>query len=65
MGLPSKKRAKSQRLRRASHFALPKNNLRFDENGNPYLPHHAVPETGIYKGRKVTTPKVKAKTKAK
>ena len=65
MGLPSKRRCKSQRLRRASHFALEKTNLRFDENGNPYLPHHAVPATGAYKGKKVTAVKTVAAKKAK
>jgi ribosomal protein L32 len=60
MGLPSKKRSKSQRLRRASHFALKKTNLRFDADGNPYLPHHVVPATGDYKGKKVLKIKVKA-----
>ena len=53
MGLPSKRRCKSQRLRR------------FDENGNAYLPHHAVPATGTYKGKKAVAVKTKAVKKAK
>lgn len=53
MGLPTKKRTSRSKKERASHFALKKVQVVYDEEGNPQLPHHANPTTGKYKGRNV------------
>lgn len=54
MGLPSKRRTKSQKRRRASHFALRGRALSKCKNcGAPVLPHRACLKCGFYNGRKV------------
>ena len=53
MGLPSKRRTTTSKKERNSHNRLKKVQVLVDEKGNPYLPHHANPVTGDYKGKKV------------
>jgi len=63
MGLPSKRRTKSSKLRRAAHFALKKTTLNScDKCGKPVLPHRACQHCGTYRGRQVLKIKTKAKT---
>ncbi|MBU1037065.1 50S ribosomal protein L32 [Patescibacteria group bacterium] len=52
MGLPSQKRTKSSKKRRAAHFALAK--IKFNKCPHcqqPVLSHHACLNCGYYKGR--------------
>lgn len=63
MGLPSKRRTKTSKKERASHFALKKQQLsKCPSCGRPVLPHHACAKCGSYKGREVVKIKVKTKT---
>lgn len=63
MGLPSQKRTKSSKKRRASHFALKKTALvKCAKCAKPALPHTACPACGTYKGRQVIDLKLKKKT---
>ncbi len=64
MGLPSKKRTKTSKKERASHFALkPKALVKCSKCGKPVMPHHACSKCGTYKNREVI--KVKSFTKNK
>lgn len=63
MGLPSQKRTKSSKRRRASHFALKKIALeKCPKCGKPKKPHYACSFCGSYKGKTVLTIKAKKKT---
>ncbi|HNP75307.1 MAG TPA: 50S ribosomal protein L32 [bacterium] len=63
MGLPSQKRTKSSKRRRASHFALKKTSLgKCPQCGKPQKPHHACAFCGSYKGKTILTIKTKKKT---
>ncbi|PIR03507.1 MAG: 50S ribosomal protein L32 [Candidatus Magasanikbacteria bacterium CG11_big_fil_rev_8_21_14_0_20_39_34] len=53
MGLPAKRRTRTSKKDRASHFALKGVQVRYDEAGNAYLPHTVNPKTGKYKDRQV------------
>jgi large subunit ribosomal protein L32 len=60
MGLPSQKRTKSSKKRRASHFALPKITLgKCPKCLKPVLPHHACSFCGTYAGKEVLKMKFK------
>ena len=60
MALPTQKRTKSSRKKRASHFSLPKIKLTTcPKCKKPVLPHHACAFCGIYKGREVLKIKLK------
>lgn len=62
MGLPSKRRTKTSKKQRASHFALKAVKLnKCPKCGKPSLPYHACEFCGSYKGRQV----IKIKTKKK
>ena len=51
---------------RRSHHALKNINIVKDkESGNLRLPHHLDESTGMYRGKKIFTPKVKAEHKTK
>jgi len=51
---------------RRSHHALKNINIIKDkESGNLRLPHHLDEATGMYRGKQIFTPKVKAKNKTK
>lgn len=63
MGLPSQKRTKSSKRRRASHFALKKTSLHAcPKCGKPKQPHHACAFCGTYKGKAILAIKTKKKT---
>ncbi|MFA6228263.1 MAG: 50S ribosomal protein L32 [Patescibacteria group bacterium] len=63
MGLPSKRRTKTSKKERASHFALkPKALAKCTQCGKPVMPHHACGICGNYKGR--TAIKIKIKSQA-
>ncbi|HQA63504.1 MAG TPA: 50S ribosomal protein L32 [bacterium] len=63
MGLPSQKRTKSSKRRRASHFALKKTSLgKCPQCGKPQKPHHACAVCDSYKGKTILTIKAKKKT---
>ncbi|MFA5029779.1 MAG: 50S ribosomal protein L32 [Patescibacteria group bacterium] len=63
MGLPSKKRTKTSKRQRASHFALKKIRLvSCKKCGRPVLPHRACEFCGVYKGRDILKIKTKKKT---
>lgn len=63
MGLPSKRRTKTSKKERASHFALKKTNLNTcSKCGKPVLPHRACSKCGTYKGQEIIKIKAKAKT---
>jgi len=63
MGLPSKRRTKTSRKDRASHFALKKTALtKCTKCGKPVLPHRACVVCGTYKGREIIKIKTRAKT---
>jgi len=60
MGLPSQKRSKSSKLRRASHFAITKTKAKLCEHcQTPIMSHRACANCGYYKGKMV----LKIKTK--
>ncbi|MFH1029818.1 MAG: 50S ribosomal protein L32 [bacterium] len=60
MALQSQRRTKSSKKRRASHFALKKNNLtKCAKCGKPSMPHHVCSVCGTYKGKEVV--KIKSK----
>ena len=63
MSVPTQRRTKSSRLRRASHFALKVTNLvKCQKCGKPTLPHTACGFCGTYKGKQVISLKTKKKT---
>ncbi|NCN07845.1 50S ribosomal protein L32 [Candidatus Falkowbacteria bacterium] len=63
MSVPTQRRTKSARLRRASHFALKKTNLvKCQKCGKPTLPHTVCESCGTYKGKQVINLKDKKKT---
>ena len=63
MSVPTQRRTKSSRLRRASHFALKKTGLvKCAKCGHLALPHRVCEFCGTYKGRQVIALKTKAKT---
>ena len=63
MGLPSKRRTKTSKRDRASHFALKPSALsKCTKCGKPVRPHVACAFCGTYKGRQAIKIKVKAKT---
>lgn len=63
MSVPTQRRTKSSRLRRASHFALKKINLiKCPKCQQPVLPHRVCEFCGTYKGKQVLTLKTKKKT---
>ena len=63
MGLPSKRRTKTSKRDRASHFALDKKDLvKCPKCGKPTLSHRACNFCGTYKGRQVITIKIKDNT---
>jgi large subunit ribosomal protein L32 len=60
MALPGHRLTSSSKRRRASHFALKKNQLVSCPKCNePILPHHACPVCGTYKGREIVKLKIK------
>lgn len=60
MGLPSKRRTKTSKKERASHFALkPKSLVKCSKCGKLILPHRACLNCGTYKDREVI--KIKSK----
>lgn len=53
MGIPTQKRTKASARRRASHFAIKKNQLVKCSNcGASLLPHRACQQCGYFKGEK-------------
>jgi large subunit ribosomal protein L32 len=63
MGLPSKRRTKTSKKERASHFALKTQQLdKCPKCGKPVMPHHACSKCGSYKGKEVVSIKAKTKT---
>jgi len=63
MSVPTQRRTKSSRLRRASHFALKKTNLvKCPKCDKPTLPHKICEFCGTYKGKQVISLKTKKKT---
>jgi large subunit ribosomal protein L32 len=66
MGLPSKRRTKTSKKERASHFALkPKALTKCSQCGKPVMPHRACNACGTYKGKAVVKLKTKATKKKK
>jgi len=67
MGLPSKRRTKTSKKERSSHFALKeKSSVNCPKCGQPIMPHRACAKCGTYKGREVIKVKsVSAKKAAK
>ncbi|MEJ2728616.1 MAG: 50S ribosomal protein L32 [Deltaproteobacteria bacterium] len=54
MAVPKRKKSKSKRDMRRTHQKLtPPNTATCPECGEAILPHHACPNCGYYKGRKV------------
>lgn len=63
MSVPTQRRTKSSRLRRASHFALKKTNLvKCPKCGKLTIPHRVCEFCGTYKGKQVIALKTKKKT---
>lgn len=63
MGLPSKRRTKTSKKERASHFALKQTPLNScPKCGKPVMSHRACAKCGTYKGKEVVEIKTKAKT---
>ncbi len=63
MGLPSKRRTKTSKKERASHFALKEKSLsKCPKCGKPVVSHRACAKCGTYKGREVVVVKTKNKT---
>ena len=59
MAVPKRKTSPSRRGMRQSHLALKKTTVTEDQTtGEQKRPHHVSPD-GMYRGRKVTTAKVK------
>lgn len=66
MGLPSKKRPRTERKTRASHHALQlANSLSCVSCGKPVLPHHVCLHCGRYNNRQVLAIRSKAEKKLK
>lgn len=66
MGLPAKRRTKSSKRRRASHFALKHNQLSACSHcKQPVLPHRACPHCGYYRGRAIVILKTLLDKKSK
>ncbi|MCX6786196.1 MAG: 50S ribosomal protein L32 [Candidatus Komeilibacteria bacterium] len=66
MGLPSQKRTKSSKKRRASHFALRLTGVNHCPKCQaPILSHHVCKNCGFYKGREVIKIKSKVAKKKK
>ena len=64
MGLPSHRRTKSSKKRRASHFALSRVQLTSCQScGKPVLQHHVCLSCGTYQGRKVVAVVTKGEKK--
>jgi large subunit ribosomal protein L32 len=63
MGLPSKRRTKTSKKERSSHFALKTQSLsKCPKCGKPVLSHRACSKCGTYKGKEVLDVKAKSKT---
>ncbi|MFH0853377.1 MAG: 50S ribosomal protein L32 [bacterium] len=66
MGVPTKRRTKSQRKRRASHFALGLKQLTVCSHcKKPVLPHKVCTNCGYYRGRQVLKIKTALDKKSK
>lgn len=66
MGLPSKKRPRSEKRTRASHFALRRPTLTSCRHcGKPVRPHYACSSCGMYNGRQVLAVRSKAEKRLK
>lgn len=66
MGVPTQKRTKASKKRRASHFALKVRQInRCPKCQKPIRPHHACASCGYYKGREVIKIKSKQDKKKK
>ena len=67
MSVPTQRRTKSYKKRRASHFALKKVNLSVcPKCKKPILPHHVCSFCGTYNNKEVLNIKIKGKkTKSK
>jgi large subunit ribosomal protein L32 len=66
MGLPSKRRTKSSKRRRASHFSLSANTLGTCAScGSAVRPHHLCVACGAYRGQTILVVKSKAEKKLK
>lgn len=62
MGVPTQKRSKSSKHKRASHFGLKKVQANICEHCKaPVLSHHACANCGFYNGKEVIKIKVKSK----
>jgi len=62
MSVPKKRRTKSSKGKRASHFASKKTNLfSCPQCKKLILPHRACPWCGYYKGKEVVKIKIKKK----
>lgn len=63
MGLPSKRRTKTSKKERSSHFALKQTALSTcPKCTKPVMPHRACNKCGTYRGKEVISVKAKAKT---
>jgi len=62
---PKTRGTKSKTNQRRSHLKLKKVAIKFDEQGNPHLPHRASKVSGIYKGRQVIDVKKRTERLAK
>ncbi len=51
MSTPKQKTTKRATGNRRSKHGLKGIQIKTDKDGNPYLPHHATPATGAYKGK--------------
>jgi len=66
MGLPSKRRTKTSKKERSSHFALKTTALsKCTECGKPIMPHQACKFCGKYKNKEVIKMKLKSAKKKK
>ena len=62
MGLPSKRRTKTSKKERASHFALKPTALSTcPKCSSPVMPHRACNKCGTYRGKEIIEIKTKAK----
>lgn len=65
MGLPSKRRTKTSKKERASHFALkPKATVECPKCSKSIIPHHICSKCGTYKSKEVIKVSSVAKNKA-